>query len=62
MTKKMLENLIMMELSFLYKKKILTKLKKKILYALMYFVMTIDWFFEFISEIKRLKIPWIYYF
>ena len=38
MTKKLLKNLIMMELSFLYMKKIFTKLKKKI-YALMYLVM-----------------------
>ena len=25
-------------------------------------VMTIDWFFQFIFQIKNLKIQWIYYF
>ena len=62
LTKKLLKNLIMMELSFLYEKKILAKLKEKIIYALMYLVMKIDWFFQFISQIKNFKIQWIYYF
>ena len=62
MTKKLLKNLIIMGLSFLYKKNILPKLKQKIIYPLMYLVMTIDCFFQFIFQIKYLKIQWIYYF
>ena len=67
LTKKFLKNLFVMGLSFLYKKKILTKLKLKIIYALMCLVIKIDWFFQFILQIKKLKIQWsciqwIYYF
>ena len=45
LTKKLLKDLIMIKLSFLYKKKILTRLKEKIIYALMCLVMKIDLFF-----------------
>ena len=62
MTKKLLKNLIMMELSFLYKEKILIRLKLEKIYVLMYLVMRIDWFFQFIFQSKNLKIQWIYYF
>ena len=42
MTKKLLKDLIIMELSFLYKKNILIKLKSKIIYELMCLVMKIN--------------------
>ena len=53
--------LIMMELNFLFKKKILARLKKRIIFALMCFVMKISWFFQFTFQIKNLKTQWIYY-
>ena len=62
MTKKLPKNLVMMELSFLYKKKLLSKLKEKIVYALMYLVMKIKLFLQFLFQIKNLKIRWIYLF
>ena len=62
LTKKLLKSLIMMKLSFLYKKKILTKLNQKEIYPLTYLVMKIGWFFQFIFEIKNLKTQWICYF
>ena len=55
MTKKLLKNLIIMELSFPWKKKILTKLKCKAIYALMCLVKKISWFFQFVFQIKNLK-------
>ena len=59
-TKKLLKNLIMMKLSFLYKKKILAKLKKKTpILGLMCLVMKMGWFFQFTFQIKNLKTPWI---
>ena len=53
-TKKLLKNLIMMELSFLFKKKILAILKKRT-FVLMCLVMKMSWFFQFTFQIKNLK-------
>ena len=58
-TKKLLKNLIMMELSFLFKKKILTRLKKRTIFASMCLVMKMDRFFQFTFQIKNLKTQWI---
>ena len=44
--KKLLKNLIMMELSFLFKKKILARLKKRTIFASMCLVMKMSWFFQ----------------
>ena len=58
-TKKLLKNLIMMELSFLFKKKILARLKKRTIFASMCLVMKMSWFFQFMFQIKNLKTQWI---
>ena len=57
MTKKFLKNLIMMELSFQCKKKILTNPINALItiFALMCLVMKMSWFFQFMFQIKRLK-------
>ena len=47
--------LIMVELNFLFKKKILARLKKRTIFALMCFVMKISWFFQFTFQIKNLN-------
>ena len=52
--KKLLKNFIMIELSFLCKKKTLTKLKLKT-YALTCLVMKMGWFFQCIFQIENLK-------
>ena len=62
LTKKLLKNLIMMELSFLGKKKILARLRWKTIYALTCLVMKMSWFFQFMFQIKNLKTQWICYF
>ena len=49
----------MMKLSFLFKKKILAKLKEKPIFALMCLVMKMGWFFQFTFQIKNLKTQWI---
>ena len=59
LTKKLLKNLIMIELSFPCKKKILTRLKWKTIYALTCLVMKMGWFFQFMFQIKNLKTQWI---
>ena len=59
LTKKLLKNLIMIELNFLYKKNILTRLKCKTIFVLTSLVMKICWFFQFMFQIKNLKIQWI---
>ena len=59
LTKKLLKNVIMMELSFACKKKILAKLKGKTIYALTCLVMKMGWFFRFMFQIKNLKTQWI---
>ena len=41
-------------------KKFLARLKRKIIFALMCFVMKITWFILFIYQMKNLKIVWIY--
>ena len=61
-TKKFLQNLIMMKLSFLLKKKILAKFSWEIIFALMCLVTTIDWLFRYLFQIKNLKTQWICYF
>ena len=58
-TKKFLQNLIMMKLSFLLKKKILAKFSWEIIFALMCLVTTIDWLFRYLFQIKNLKTQWI---
>ena len=58
LTKKLLKNLIMMELSFLGKKKILARLRWKTIYALTCLVMKINWFFQYMFQIKYLKTQW----
>ena len=57
--KKLLEILIMIKLSFPCKKKILARLKRKTIYALMCLVMKTSQFFRFIFQIKNLKTQWI---
>ena len=57
--KKLVNDLIMMELGFLFQKKIFARLKRKTAFALMYFFMKISWFFESTIQIKNLKIRWI---
>ena len=54
--KNLLIILIMMGLSFLCGKKILARLKKRTIFALMCFVMKTTWFFQFIFQIQNLKI------
>ena len=49
--KNFLKILIMMELNFLCKKKILARLKQKITFALTRFVTKTGWFFQFIFQI-----------
>ena len=46
----------MMGLSFLCGKKILARLKKRTIFALMCFIMKTTWFFQFIFQIQNLKI------
>ena len=57
--KKLLKNLIMMELSFPCKKKILARLKKRTIFASMCLVMKMSWFFQFTFQIRNLKTQWI---
>ena len=54
--------LTMKELSFLYKKKILARLKYKIIFVLTCLVMKMSWFIRFLFLSKNLKIQWIYYY
>ena len=51
--------LIMMELSFPWNKKILSRLKKREISALMCLVIKKSWFFQFAFQIKNLKTQWI---
>ena len=44
-----------------YKKRITVKLKRSIISALMYLAMEMNWFTQFMFQIKKLKIIWIYY-
>ena len=60
--KELLVILIMKELSFLCKKKILARSKHKIIFALTCLVIRMSWFIRFLFLRKNLKIPWIYYF
>ena len=55
LTKKILKSLIMIELSFPCKKKILARLKKRKIYALMCLVIKMGWFFQFTFQIKIFK-------
>ena len=57
--KKLVNDLIMMELGFLFQKKILARLKRKTAFALMYFVMKNSWFFESTIQIKNPTTRWI---
>ena len=59
LTKKLLKNLIIMELSFRCKKKALARLKWKRNYAFRCLVMRISWFFQFMFQIKNLNTQWI---
>ena len=58
--KKWLMILIIKTLSFLYLKKIIKGLNKKIIFAFMYFVIKMTQFILFIYQNKNLKIVWIY--
>ena len=64
--KKLIEELlvilIMRELSFLCKKKILARLKYEIIFVLTYLVMRMSWFIRFLFLNKNLKTQWIYYY
>ena len=42
----------MMELSFLFKKKILARLKKRTIFASVCLVMKMSWFFQFVLDQK----------
>ena len=53
--KNLLMILIMMELGFLCKKKLLARLKQKSTFALMCFVKKIGWLFQFMFHIKYWK-------
>ena len=57
--KSLLVILIMMELSYPCKKKVLTRLKWKIIYALTCLVIKASSFFQFMFQIKNLKTRWI---
>ena len=57
--KKLLKNLILMELSFLFKKKILARLKRKTIFASMCLVMKMGLFFQFTFKFTNLKTQWI---
>ena len=57
--KTLLKNLIIMELSFQCKKKILARLRRKTLHALTCLVMKMSWFFQFMFQIKNLETQWI---
>ena len=58
--KNMVNDLELKALNFLSLKKILARLKRKIIFPLMCFVMKITWFILFICQMKNLKIVWIY--
>ena len=60
LSNKLLNNLIMIELSFQWKKKILIRLKWWRMFALMCLLMKISWFFQCLLQIKTLKTRWIY--
>ena len=47
-------------IEFSASKKLFARLKRKTIFALIYFVMRVFWFILFISLIKNLKIVWIY--
>ena len=48
-------NLIMKILNFLSRKGIVVRFNKKVMFALVYFVMKITWFILYIYEMKNLK-------
>ena len=58
MTKKIAAELNYDAIEFPVQEKDFNKIEIKIIYALMYFVIAIDWFFQFIFQIKKLKIQW----
>ena len=60
--KKIAEELDYDGIEFPVQEKDFNKIEVKIIYALMYLVMKIDWFFQFIFQIKNLKTQWICYF
>ena len=47
-------------IEFPVSKTILARLNKKIMFALMYFVMKMIWLILFMYQMKNLKIVWIY--
>ena len=59
MTKSLLMILIIMELSFVYDKKILVRLKQKATFVLMCFVIKTSCVFQFTFQIKNLKTGWV---
>ena len=58
--KNMINDLEYESIEFLYLKKILARLNKKVILALMCFVMKMIWFILFVYQIKNLRILWIY--
>ena len=63
--KQIAEELDYDEFEFPVREKDFNKIEKYIyiyIYVLMCLVMKIDWFFQFIFQIKNLKIQWICYF
>ena len=59
-TKNLLKNLIMKQLNFLCKEKILRRLRWKTIFASMCLVIRISWFFQVTFQINNLKTQWIY--
>ena len=60
--KKIAEELNYDEIEFPIQEKDFNKIEVKIIYVLMCLVMKIDWFFQFMFQIKNLKTQWICYF
>ena len=52
--------LIIKKINLLYQRKILLKLKRKIKFVSMFFVLKTNWLVSFTYQIKNLKIQWIY--
>ena len=58
--KEMINDLVMKVFIFLCLRKILARLKRKIIFALLCFVMKINWLILFIYKVRTLTILWMY--
>ena len=58
--KEMINDLVMKVFIFLCLRKILARLKRKTIFALLCFVMKINWFILFIYKVRTLTILWMY--